>query len=143
MKARSAVASAVLCSAVSLLVAACGERSPSPTTGAPAEAQPARTVQLNMASVFPTSLTLIGEAAPQFAARVKRASGGSIEIKVFEPGALVPALETIQAVSKGSVATAWSSTRTAFTAAHSRCWSCRAFCWRYSSRRVTCYRCGS
>jgi len=28
---------------------------------------------------------------------------------VFEPGALVPALETIQAVSKGSVATAWSS----------------------------------
>jgi TRAP-type mannitol/chloroaromatic compound transport system substrate-binding protein len=109
MKARSAVASAVLCSVISLLVAACGERTPSQAAGAPAQAQPAQVVQLNMASVFPTSLTLLGEAAPKFAARVKRSSGGSIEIKVFEPGALVPGLETIQAVSKGSVATAWSS----------------------------------
>ncbi len=109
MKARSAVASAVLCSAISLLVVACGERNPSQPAGVPAQAQAVQTVQLNMASVFPTSLTLLGEAAPKFAARVKRSSGGSIEIKVFEPGALVPGLETIQAVSKGSVATAWSS----------------------------------
>jgi TRAP-type mannitol/chloroaromatic compound transport system substrate-binding protein len=62
-----------------------------------------------MASVFPTSLTLLGEAAPKLAEKLRRASGGTIDLKVYEPGALVPGLETIQAVSKGSVASAWSS----------------------------------
>jgi TRAP-type mannitol/chloroaromatic compound transport system substrate-binding protein len=109
MKAMSAVSRAVLCAAVPVLVAACGERTPSKQAGAPAPAQPTQVVELNMASAFPTSLTLIGEAAPKFADKVKRASGGTIDIKVYEPGALVPSLETIPAVSKGSVASAWSS----------------------------------
>jgi TRAP-type mannitol/chloroaromatic compound transport system substrate-binding protein len=95
--------------AATLLITACGERTPSTQANAPAAAQPAQVVELNMASVFPTSLTLIGEAAPKFAEKVKRASGGTLNIKVYEPGALVPGLETIQAVSKGSVASAWSS----------------------------------
>jgi TRAP-type mannitol/chloroaromatic compound transport system substrate-binding protein len=110
MKAMSTVSRMALCATVSLLVVSCGERSPS-EQAAPAQAQPRadQVVQLNMASVFPTSLTLLGEAAPKFAEKLKRASGGTLEVKVFEPGALVPGLESIQAVSKGSVATAWSS----------------------------------
>lgn len=66
-------------------------------------------VRLNLASAFPTSLTLIGEAAPKYAQKVARASAGAIEIKVNEPGALVPALQAIQATSQGSVDAAWSN----------------------------------
>jgi TRAP-type mannitol/chloroaromatic compound transport system substrate-binding protein len=64
-------------------------------------------VRLNMASAFPSTLTLVGEAAPKFAKRVQRASGGTLEFKVHEPGAIVPALQSIQAVSRGSVDAAW------------------------------------
>ncbi|MGH8677767.1 MAG: TRAP transporter substrate-binding protein, partial [Burkholderiales bacterium] len=101
---------ATVCVVALAFTAACGERgTQSSTSTTSAALAPAQKVQLDMASVFPTSLTLIGEAAPKFAEKVKRASGGTIEIKVYEPGALVPGLETIQAVSKGSVPSAWSS----------------------------------
>jgi TRAP-type mannitol/chloroaromatic compound transport system substrate-binding protein len=66
-------------------------------------------VRLNLASAFPTSLTLIGEAAPKLSKKIERASGGTLEIKVNEPGALVPALQAIQATSQGSVDAAWSN----------------------------------
>jgi len=99
---------AAACIAAALLVVSCGERGTT-EKAASSQAPAAQVVELNMASVFPTSLTLIGEAAPKFADKVRRVSGGTIDIKVFEPGALVPGLETIQAVSKGSVASAWSS----------------------------------
>ena len=66
-------------------------------------------VRLNLASAFPTSLTLIGEGAPKLAKKVERISGGTLEIKVNEPGALVPALQAIQATSQGSVDAAWSN----------------------------------
>jgi TRAP-type mannitol/chloroaromatic compound transport system substrate-binding protein len=107
MKNSLSIVSAVLCVA---LTAACGERSTQSGTDTETAAQAsAEKVRLDMASVFPTSLTLLGEAAPRFAEKVKRASGGTLEIKVYEPGALVPGLETIPAVSKGSVPSAWSS----------------------------------
>lgn len=111
MKRSSTVLSMPACVAVLTLIAACGERAPSTesATGKAASAAPAQRVELNMASVFPLSLTLIGEAGPKFVDRVKRASGGNIDIKIYEPGALVPGLESIQAVSKGSVDSAWSS----------------------------------
>ncbi|MSQ60059.1 MAG: TRAP transporter substrate-binding protein [Betaproteobacteria bacterium] len=66
-------------------------------------------VKFNVANNFPNSLPIVGEAGPRYAERVKRASGGSIEMKFHEPGALVPALQSIQAASKGSVDAAWSS----------------------------------
>ncbi len=64
---------------------------------------------LKLASVFPTSLELLGTNLPVFAKQVQRVSGGSLEIKYYEPNALVPALESIPAVSKGSVDAAWST----------------------------------
>jgi TRAP-type mannitol/chloroaromatic compound transport system substrate-binding protein len=91
------------------MVSACGKpATPEQAPDAPATA--AKPVQLNMASAYPTSLTLLGEAAPRLADSVRRASGGAVDIKVFEPGALVPGLEAIQAVSRGSVDAAWSAT---------------------------------
>ncbi len=109
MKGLSIVPIAVVCVA-GLVLGACGQRSES--TGASSQASApveAKRVTLNMASVYPTSLTLVGEAGPKLVEKIKRASGGTIDIKVYEPGALVPGLESIQAVSKGSVDTAWSS----------------------------------
>jgi TRAP-type mannitol/chloroaromatic compound transport system substrate-binding protein len=73
-----------------------------------APAASAQKVRLNLASAFPSTLTLVGEAAPKYAQKVRRASGGTLEFRVHEPGAIVPALEAIQAVSRGSVDAAWS-----------------------------------
>ncbi len=64
---------------------------------------------LKLVSVFPTSLELLGTNLHVFVDQVKRVSGGMLEIKTYEPNALVPPLESIPAVSKGSVDVAWST----------------------------------
>ena len=66
-------------------------------------------VRINLASAFPTSLTLIGEAPVKLSQKLNRLSGGALELRVNEPGALVPALQAIQATSQGSVDAAWSN----------------------------------
>jgi TRAP-type mannitol/chloroaromatic compound transport system substrate-binding protein len=74
-----------------------------------ASAHAQQKVRINLASAFPTSLTLIGEAPVRLSKKIERASGGTIDLKVNEPGALVPALQAIQAVAQGSVDAAWSN----------------------------------
>jgi TRAP-type mannitol/chloroaromatic compound transport system substrate-binding protein len=64
--------------------------------------------RLNVQTVFPTTLPLLGEAAPSIAKKVERATGGAVELKIHEPGALVPAGQAIQAASQGSVDAAFS-----------------------------------
>ena len=108
MKRKTTMLYTALVAALSLLIVSCGEKAPS-ETAAGATAKPAETVTWNMASVFPTSLALLGETAPMLVERVRRASAGTFQIKVFEPGALVPGLESIPAAGKGSVDAAWSS----------------------------------
>jgi TRAP-type mannitol/chloroaromatic compound transport system substrate-binding protein len=71
-------------------------------------AEAADKVRLNMVSALPLNSVLVGEGAPKFAKRVQRASGGTLEVKPHEPGAIVPALQSIQAVARGSVDAAWS-----------------------------------
>ncbi len=66
-------------------------------------------LKISVAINYPNSLPIVGETGPKYGERVKRISGGSIEMKFHEPGALVPAMQSIQAVSKGSVDAAWSS----------------------------------
>jgi TRAP-type mannitol/chloroaromatic compound transport system substrate-binding protein len=66
-------------------------------------------VRINLANAFPNSLTLIGEAPGRLAKKVQRLSGGTLDIRVNEPGALVPALQAIQATGQGSVDAAWSN----------------------------------
>ena len=73
---------------------------------APALAQPK--LRLNMASTFPGSMVLIGDAARnKLPAKIARASGGEIELRFNEPGALVPAAQAMDAVSAGTVDAAW------------------------------------
>jgi len=99
------------CAVLITSLVACGRRDEAAKAadGAAAPGGAIKEVHLNMASVYPTSLTLVGEAGPKLVAKIKRASGGTVDFKLYEPGALVPGLESIQAVAKGSVDAAWSS----------------------------------
>src|ERR1700741_1362292 len=70
--------------------------------------QPAPKLRLNMASTFPGSMVLIGDAArSKLPAKIARASGGEVELRFNEPGALVPAAQGMDAVGAGSVDAAW------------------------------------
>ena len=64
-------------------------------------------VTLNMPSAFPGSLIQLGQAGVRLADTVTAMSGGTIEMKFFEPGALVPALEIYDAASSGAVEAGW------------------------------------
>jgi len=79
------------------------------TSAAGGDAAPQQVVNLNLASSFPGSLQLLGDTPVQWTKTVSELSGGTLNIKFFEPGALVPGLEAIPAASKGSVDMAWAS----------------------------------
>ena len=61
------------------------------------------TRKLRMHSAFPTQTPVIGEITPWIAERIEKLTGGSLEVDVFEPGALVPSTDYFDAVSQGAV----------------------------------------
>jgi TRAP-type mannitol/chloroaromatic compound transport system substrate-binding protein len=65
-------------------------------------------VRLNLAGAYPSSTAILGTGQLYFADKVKKISGGAIDIKFFEPGALVPANQYFDAVSSGSLEAAYS-----------------------------------
>ena len=69
----------------------------------PAGAQRDERVRWKMQSAFGSKLTHIGTSGVRFTKNIERLSDGSFQIKFYEPGALVPALECFDAASKGSV----------------------------------------
>ncbi len=64
-------------------------------------------VTLDIASTFPGSMPILGDAAQSLAERIARASGGEIALKFHEPGKLVPGADTVKSVAKGTVPAAW------------------------------------
>ncbi|MCB1547375.1 MAG: TRAP transporter substrate-binding protein [Hyphomicrobiaceae bacterium] len=64
-------------------------------------------VPLELASTFGGSMPILGVAARDLAEKVARASNGRIVVRFHEPGELVPAAETVRAVSDGRVTAAW------------------------------------
>jgi TRAP-type mannitol/chloroaromatic compound transport system substrate-binding protein len=62
-----------------------------------------------MQSAFPSNLSHLGTSGVRLMNTVERVSGGNFELKFFEPGALVPALECFDAASKGSVESCWTT----------------------------------
>ncbi len=60
-------------------------------------------VKWKMQSAFGSQLAHLGTSGVRFTETMDRLSAGNFEIKFFEPGALVPALECFDAASKGSV----------------------------------------
>jgi TRAP-type mannitol/chloroaromatic compound transport system substrate-binding protein len=72
-------------------------------------AQAQERVRWKMASTYSGSLTQLGTLGKRIEAQSEAISGGTIQIKFFEPGALVPALEVFDAVSTGAIQAAWST----------------------------------
>lgn len=64
-------------------------------------------VTLDVASTFPGNMPILGDAAHRLTEKVRRASGGEVVFRFYEPGALVPGAETVNAVANGKVAAAW------------------------------------
>jgi TRAP-type mannitol/chloroaromatic compound transport system substrate-binding protein len=72
-----------------------------------AAAQPRVTWKL--ASAYASTLDVLGQNIKRYVDNVDVMSDGKFKIRFFEPGALVPALETFDAVGKGSVEMAYTS----------------------------------
>mgnify|MGYP002713099571 CR=1 FL=1 len=69
----------------------------------------AQELKLKMASTFPSKLVQLGTLGKGLEERVAAVSGGQIELKFYEPGALVPALELFDAIKAGAVDAGWST----------------------------------
>ena len=65
--------------------------------------------RLKMASAYPARLIQLGTLGKRLEKSVKVISGGDLQLKFFEPRALVPALEIFDAVKSGAVDAGWSS----------------------------------
>jgi TRAP-type mannitol/chloroaromatic compound transport system substrate-binding protein len=66
-------------------------------------------VRWKMASSFPGELVQLGDQGRALQTRIGQLSNGNMEVKFFEPGALVPALEIFDAVSSGSINAGWTA----------------------------------
>jgi len=66
-------------------------------------------VKWKMQSAFSGTLPHLGTSGVRFSKNIERVSGGAFEIKFYEPGALVPALECFDAASKGAVESCWTT----------------------------------
>lgn len=66
-------------------------------------------VRWKMTSTFNSTTVQIGTVATRFVDRLEALSQGGFQIRFFEPGALVPALEIFDAVSMGALQAGWST----------------------------------
>jgi TRAP-type mannitol/chloroaromatic compound transport system substrate-binding protein len=74
----------------------------------PADAQ--ERVRWKLASSYTSTLDVLGQNIIRTIDNIETMSGGNFQIQFYEPGALVPALEVFDAVSKGSVEASYTST---------------------------------
>ncbi|WP_439573566.1 TRAP transporter substrate-binding protein [Phreatobacter sp.] len=66
-----------------------------------------RRVRLQVAGAFPSSTGLLGPTQQYLVNTLRAISGNSIDARFFEPGALVPAGQYLDAVANGSLDSAW------------------------------------
>ncbi len=71
------------------------ETGPGPSAG--------RKARIEVASFIPVSVNVLGEQLIHISEELEAISGGNVELEIFEPGALVGALEILDAVSDGKV----------------------------------------
>lgn len=76
--------------------------------GAGAEAQDKK-VRLALASTYPGSMTQLGTLGISMTQKLAKVSGGTIDMKFNEPGALVPALQIFDSISTGALDAGWST----------------------------------
>jgi len=73
------------------------------------DADAQKRVRWKMQSAFGSSLPHLGTSGVRYSKNIDALSDGKFEIKFFEPGALVPALECFDAASAGSVEACWTT----------------------------------
>ncbi len=83
------------------LLAGCGNDKEQAKTTVTADAD--KKFNWKMVTTWPPNFPIFQEGVERFAADVKKMSGGRLNIKVFAGGQLVPALQTFDAVSQGTV----------------------------------------
>ncbi|ANW02130.1 TRAP transporter substrate-binding protein [Bradyrhizobium icense] len=66
-------------------------------------------VRIQMQSNFASTLALLGPNAKYTVDQINKLSGGSIEMKFFEPGSLVPPGQAFDAVASGALDAAWAT----------------------------------
>jgi len=64
-------------------------------------------VRIQLAGAFPSTTAVLGPAQARVVEMMKTLSGGSLDVRFFEPGALMPASQYFDAVSNGSLDMAW------------------------------------
>jgi TRAP-type mannitol/chloroaromatic compound transport system substrate-binding protein len=69
----------------------------------------AKKVRWKMQSTFGSKLPHLGTSGVRFTQNVKEMTDGQLDIKFFEPGALVPSLECFDSVSKGALESCWTT----------------------------------
>jgi TRAP-type mannitol/chloroaromatic compound transport system substrate-binding protein len=74
-----------------------------------AHAQEAKKVRAQLAGAFPSTMLILGPAQTRTVDYIKRLSNGTVDIKFFEPGALVPGSQYFDAVSNGSLDMAYTA----------------------------------
>jgi TRAP-type mannitol/chloroaromatic compound transport system substrate-binding protein len=74
--------------------------------GAAGDAE-AQKVRWKMQSTFASTLSIVGEAGARYEDSVKEMSGGDLNLKFYEPNALVPSLQGFDAVEAGSIDALW------------------------------------
>lgn len=81
---------------------------PAPEAATMTEPVPEK-VTWDMGSAYSGRLVQLGTLGVSLQSKIEKISGGTLELKFYEPGALVPALEMFDAVSAGSLDAAWST----------------------------------
>ena len=66
-------------------------------------------VRAQLAGAFPSTMMILGSAQARFIQMATEMSYGSIDIKFFEPGALMPGSQYLEAVSNGSLDMAYTA----------------------------------
>ena len=73
------------------------------------QAEAAKRVKWKMQNAWGATVPHLGTSATRFVKNVSEMTENKFQIKNFEPGALVPALECFDAVSKGSIESCWTT----------------------------------
>lgn len=73
----------------------------------PVQASETDPVTIQIASTFPISMPILGDAVIRLAEQTETMSGGKLLLVPFEPNKLVPAADTVNAVAEGRVGAAW------------------------------------
>ncbi len=74
----------------------------------PGPALAEKKVTIKVQSAFPSSVPILGDTLVVLAEEVKTLSGGTMEIKIYEPMKLAPTLEIFDAISSGTLDGGWS-----------------------------------